>query len=70
MNCLTNTIKSSALQQPEPTGATDVTITTPGYVYVVEPKTDSTPKVALKQIDEKQYAVPYMGGKHTSHPPS
>jgi hypothetical protein len=47
------------------TGATDVTITTPGYVYVVELKIDSTPEIALKQIDEKQYAVPYMEGSRT-----
>jgi len=45
------------------TGATDVTITTPGYIYVVELKINSTPEMALQQIDEKEYAVPYMGGK-------
>jgi hypothetical protein len=44
------------------TGATDVTITTPNYVYVVELKINSTPEVALKQIDEKGYAAPYMEG--------
>jgi hypothetical protein len=42
------------------TGATDVTITTPNYIYVVELKINSTPEMALKQIDEKGYAVPYM----------
>jgi hypothetical protein len=45
------------------TGATDVTITTPNYVYVVELKINSTPEVALKQIDEKGYALPYMEGR-------
>jgi hypothetical protein len=45
------------------TGATDVTITTPNYVYVVELKINSTPEMALKQIDEKGYAVPYMEGR-------
>jgi hypothetical protein len=45
------------------TGATDVTITTPNYIYVVELKIDSTPEVALKQIEEKGYAVPYMEGR-------
>jgi hypothetical protein len=44
------------------TGATDVTITTPEYVYVVELKIDSTPEVALKQIEDKGYAVPYLEG--------
>jgi hypothetical protein len=45
------------------TGATDVTITTPNYVYVVELKINSTPEVALSQIEEKQYALPYMEGR-------
>jgi hypothetical protein len=45
------------------TGATDVTITTPNYIYVVELKINSTPEMALQQIDEKGYAVPFMDGK-------
>jgi hypothetical protein len=45
------------------TGATDVTITTPNYVYVVELKINSTPEVALQQIDNKGYAVPFMEGR-------
>jgi hypothetical protein len=35
------------------------------YVYVVELKINSTPEMALKQIDEKGYAVPYMEGRRT-----
>jgi hypothetical protein len=45
------------------TGATDVTITTPNYVYVVELKINSTPEVALQQIEDKGYAVPFMEGR-------
>jgi hypothetical protein len=45
------------------TGATDVVITTPRYVYVVEIKIDTNVEVALNQIDEKGYAVPYMAGQ-------
>jgi hypothetical protein len=45
------------------TGATDVTITTPNYVYVVELKINSTPEAALKQIEEKGYAVPFLEGR-------
>jgi hypothetical protein len=45
------------------TGATDVVITTPKYIYVVEIKIDSTPDVALSQIDKKGYAVPYLTGQ-------
>jgi hypothetical protein len=44
------------------TGATDVVITTPLYIYVIEIKIDSTPEVALSQIEEKGYAVPYLTG--------
>jgi hypothetical protein len=41
-------------------GATDVTILTPKYIYVVEIKIDSTPDVALQQIEDKGYATPYV----------
>jgi hypothetical protein len=41
-------------------GACDVVITTPKYIYVVEIKIDSTPEIALLQIDEKGYATPYL----------
>jgi hypothetical protein len=44
------------------TGATDVVITTPSYIYVIEIKVDSTPEIALSQIEEKGYAVPYLAG--------
>jgi hypothetical protein len=44
------------------TGSTDVVITTPRFVYVVEIKIDAKVEVALNQIDEKGYAVPYMAG--------
>jgi hypothetical protein len=47
------------------TGATDVVITTPQYLYVVEIKIDSTPEAALKQIDEKGYSIPYLAGPRT-----
>jgi hypothetical protein len=42
------------------TGSTDVVITTPRFVYIVEIKIDTKVEVALNQIDEKGYAVPYM----------
>jgi hypothetical protein len=44
------------------TGATDVVVTTPNYLYVIEIKIDSTPDAALAQIEEKGYAVPYLKG--------
>jgi hypothetical protein len=42
------------------TGATDVVITTPKNIYVVEIKINASPTIALKQIDQKGYAVPFM----------
>jgi hypothetical protein len=42
------------------TGATDVVIKTPKYIYVVEIKIDSSADAALKQIDDKGYATPYL----------
>jgi hypothetical protein len=42
-------------------GATDVVIKTQKYIYVVEIKIDSSASVAIKQIEEKGYAVPYSG---------
>jgi hypothetical protein len=41
-------------------GATDVVIKTPKYIYIVEIKIDSTPDVALQQIEDKGYATPYL----------
>jgi hypothetical protein len=41
-------------------GATDVTIKTPKYIYIVEIKIDSSADIALRQIDEKGYAAPYI----------
>jgi hypothetical protein len=41
-------------------GACDVVIKTPKYIYIVEIKIDSTPEVALQQIEEKGYASPYL----------
>ncbi len=41
-------------------GATDVVIKTPRYIYVVEIKINSTAEIALKQINDKGYATPYL----------
>jgi hypothetical protein len=41
-------------------GACDVVIKTKKYIYIVEIKIDSSVEVALKQIDEKGYATPYL----------
>jgi hypothetical protein len=41
-------------------GACDVTIKTPKYIYIVEIKIDSSAEVALRQIEDKGYATPYL----------
>jgi hypothetical protein len=41
-------------------GMPDIVVTTRQYIYIIEVKLDSTPEAALQQIEEKQYAVPYL----------
>jgi hypothetical protein len=41
-------------------GTTDVVIKTLKYIYIVEIKIDSTPEVALEQIEAKGYATPFL----------
>jgi hypothetical protein len=45
---------------PQAVGKPDIIVKTRKYIYIIEVKMDSTPEVALKQIEEKQYAVPYL----------
>jgi hypothetical protein len=41
-----------------------IIVKTSKYIYIIEVKLDSTPKVALEQIEAKHYAVPYaMDGR-------
>jgi hypothetical protein len=46
-------------------GATDVVVKTRNYIYVIEIKIDSTPEVALQQIEAKGYATPYLSDGRT-----
>jgi hypothetical protein len=41
-------------------GMPDIVVKTKKYIYVIEVKINSTPQVALEQIEAKQYAVPYL----------
>jgi hypothetical protein len=41
-------------------GMPDIVVTTRRYIYIIEVKLDSTPEVALQQIEEKHYAAPYL----------
>jgi Holliday junction resolvase-like predicted endonuclease len=40
-------------------GKPDIVVRTRKYIYIIEVKLDSTPQVALEQIEAKQYAAPY-----------
>jgi predicted RecB family nuclease len=40
-------------------GRPDIIVKTRKYIYIIEVKLDSTPQVALEQIEAKQYAVPF-----------
>ena len=44
-------------------GRIDCVLECPDYVYVFEFKLNSTAAVALRQIDEKGYALPYAADK-------
>jgi hypothetical protein len=41
-------------------GMPDIVVSTRQYIYIIEVKLDSTPEAALRQIEEKQYAAPYL----------
>jgi hypothetical protein len=41
-------------------GMPDIIVSTPQYLYIIEVKLDSSPDAALRQIEEKQYAVPFL----------
>ncbi len=47
-------------QMRQAVGMPDIVVTTRQYIYIIEVKLDSTPEVALRQIEERHYAVPYL----------
>jgi len=46
-------------------GRMDILVRTPDYVYILELKIDQSADIALRQIEEKQYAKPFEDGRHT-----
>lgn len=40
-------------------GAIDITITTPGYIYIIELKYNKSAQAAIDQIEKKEYALPF-----------
>ena len=45
---------------PTSDGRIDITIETPGYVYIIEIKRDESAEAALRQIEGRQYAKKYV----------
>jgi hypothetical protein len=41
-------------------GMPDIVVTTHRFIYIIEVKLNSTPDIALQQIEEKQYATPFL----------
>jgi hypothetical protein len=41
-------------------GAADIVVETNKYVYIIEIKLDASAEEALRQINEKNYAAPYL----------
>ena len=46
-------------------GRMDILVQTPGYIYILELKVDQSADVALRQIEEKQYAAPFAHDPRT-----
>ena len=46
-------------------GRMDILMQTPGYIYILELKVDQSADVALRQIEEKQYAAPFASDQRT-----
>jgi len=46
-------------------GRMDILVQTPGYIYILELKVDQSADVALRQIEEKQYAAPFTHDPRT-----
>ena len=55
------------IEKPNSKGRADVIIETENDVFIFEFKLDGSAKEALKQIEEKQYAVPYLSDRRTVH---
>jgi hypothetical protein len=63
-NCTADEVESRLRAQVrQAVGMPDIVIFTSQYIYIIEVKLDSTPEVALQQIEEKQ-----MTGEKESYP--
>lgn len=55
----------SQIERHTSNGRIDLVIKTKDYVYIIEFKRDKSPDVALRQIEEKEYAAPFIGGRRS-----
>ena len=58
---------TTLIEKPNSKGRADVVIETDNDVFIFEFKLDGSAEEALKQIEEKQYAVPYLSDKRPVH---
>ncbi len=58
---------TTLIEKPNSKGRADVIIETDNDVFIFEFKLDGSAEDALKQIEEKQYAVPYLDDKRKLH---
>ena len=58
---------TTLIEKPNSKGRADVIIETDNDVFIFEFKLDGSAEEALKQIEEKQYAVPYLDDKRKIH---
>ncbi|MDD6826187.1 MAG: PD-(D/E)XK nuclease domain-containing protein, partial [Oscillospiraceae bacterium] len=58
---------TTLIEKQNSKGRADIVIETDRDVFIFEFKLDGSAEEALKQIEEKQYAVPYLDDKRTVH---
>ncbi|MDD6824882.1 MAG: PD-(D/E)XK nuclease domain-containing protein, partial [Oscillospiraceae bacterium] len=62
LGCYTTLIEKQNIK-----GRADIIIETDNDIFIFEFKLDGSAEEALKQIEEQQYAVPYLDDKRTVH---
>ncbi len=58
---------TTLIEKQNSKGRADIVVESDNDVYVFEFKLDGTADEALRQIEEKQYALPYLGGARKVH---
>ena len=58
---------TTLIEKQNSKGRADIIIETDNDIFIFEFKLDGSAEEALKQIEEQQYAVPYLDDKRTVH---